>query len=181
MATRSLAGGGWPKPDGEKRSGVPEGHFRLKHKVAARTRAEGKEPRCWFHFLWSLASPSTVTPAARVSGPPALRATSWSARWKSTWTLSGTISLFSCLGGGFDLQEAGVCLSARPRKTSGFPDLWKHWNSAKGSEVALSKIPTTGALEMLYPSKTSAPPATEARRFDFTSGNATPAAVLSCL
>lgn len=178
MVTWSLAARGWPRPDGEKRSGIPEGHFRLKHKLAGR---EGAKMLISLPLGPILASPSTVTPAARVSGPPALRTTSWDAPWKSTWTLSGTVSLFSCLGGGFDLQEADVCLSARPRKTSGFPDLWKHWNLTKGSEVTPTKIPTTGALKMLHPSKTSAPLATEARRFDSTSGNVIPAAILSCL
>lgn len=128
MVTWSLAAGGWPKPDGEKHSGVPEGHFRLKHRL---TGKEGAKMLVSLPLGPIFTSPSTVTPAARVSGPPALRTTSWDAPWKSTWTLSRIVSLFSCLGGGFDLQEAGVYLSARSRKTSGFPDLWKHWNSAK--------------------------------------------------
>lgn len=139
MATQSLADGGRPKPDREKHSGVPEGHFRLKHRLTGR---EGAKMLVSPPLGPILASPSTITPAP-VSGPHALRTTSWGAQWKSTWTLSGTVSLFSCLGGGFDLQEAGVCVSARPRKTSGFPDLWKHKNSAKGSEVTASEIPTS--------------------------------------
>lgn len=115
-----------PNPTGGKRSGVrPRGPSSAK----TQTRRKGRSQDVGF------TSPGAGFSVSQHRNSASLRTAPWGARWKSTRTLSGTVSLFSCLCGGFDLQEAGVCLSARPRKTSGFPRLWKHWNSPKGSEV----------------------------------------------